>query len=113
VPLVQFSSALPRFARAPSLTGVNLKKSESDCDAPENCRNPALCPLNQVKAGTVVCVRELATSPEISDRLREMGLREDSRIRLVSHQDSVICQVCNARVALSQKLAEVILVEPV
>jgi len=52
-------------------------------------------------------------SPEISDRLREMGLREDSHVRLVSRQDSVICLVCNARVALSQKLAESILVEPV
>jgi Fe2+ transport system protein FeoA len=28
-------------------------------------------------------------------------------------QDSVICQVCNARVALSQELAEAILVETV
>jgi ferrous iron transport protein A len=104
---------LPRFARPPSLAEVNQKKSESNCDAPENCRNVALCPLNQVKAGTVVCVRELAASPEVSGRLREMGLREDSRVRLVSHQDSVICQVCNSRVALSRKLAEVILVEPV
>ena len=93
---------------------VNPKKSTPAGNAvPEECLRPAVCPLNQVKAGTVVCVRELAGSPEISDRLREMGLREDSRVRLVSHQDSVICQVCNARLALSQKLAETILVEPV
>ena len=69
--------------------------------------------MNRVKAGTVVCVRELAASAEVIDRLREMGLGEDQRVRLVSRQDSVICQVCNARVALSQKLAEAILVEPV
>lgn len=93
---------------------MNRKKPTPACDgAPEACPNPAICPLNQVKAGTVVCVRQLATSPEISDRLREMGLREDSHVRLVSRQDSVICLVCNARVALSQKLAESILVEPV
>lgn len=93
---------------------LNLKKPAPASDAaPEACAHPAVCPLNQVKAGTVVCVRELAASPEISDRLREMGLREDSHVRLVSRQDSVICLVCNARVALSQKLAETILVEPV
>lgn len=69
--------------------------------------------MNRVKAGTVVCVRELAASADVIDRLREMGLGEDQRVRLVSRQDSVICQVCNARVALSQKLAEAILVEPV
>lgn len=93
---------------------LNPKKPAPAGDAAsEACPNKAICPLNQVKAGTVVCVRELAASPEISDRLREMGLREDSHVRLVSRQDSVICLVCNARVALSQKLAETILVEPV
>lgn len=60
----------------------------------------------------MVCIRELMTNPEMSDRLREMGLGETQRVRLVSRQDSVICQVCNARVALSQQLADAILVEP-
>lgn len=92
---------------------VNPKKPAPPPEADSACPIRAVCPLNQVKAGTVVCVRELIATPEISDRLREMGLREDSRVRLVSHQDSVICQVCNARVALSRKLAEAILVEPV
>lgn len=59
-----------------------------------------------------MCVRELAATPDVIARLRELGLREDARIRLVSRQDSVICLVCNARVALSRKLAEAILVEP-
>jgi Fe2+ transport system protein FeoA len=69
--------------------------------------------LNRVAAGTVVCVRELVTSAEVRGRLREMGLGEDQRVKLLSHQDSVICQVCNARVALSSELAAAILVEPV
>jgi ferrous iron transport protein A len=95
------------------LTPVNRKKPVPASDAtPEVCVNPAICPLSRVKAGTVVCVRELTATPEIIDRLREMGLGEDQRVRLVSHQNSVICQVCNARVALSQELAEAILVEP-
>ena len=69
--------------------------------------------MNCVTAGTVVCVKQLALAPEISDRLREMGLGEEQRVRLVSSQANVICQVCNARVAISQELAESIFVEPV
>lgn len=68
--------------------------------------------MTRVKAGTVVCVRQLAAAPDVTSRLREMGLGEDQRVRLVSQQQNIICQVCNARVALSQELAETILVEP-
>jgi Fe2+ transport system protein FeoA len=49
----------------------------------------------------------------MSDRLREMGLGEEQRVKLVSSQSSFICQVCNSRVALSEELAKAILVEPV
>ena len=76
------------------------------------CAGAAICPLSRVAAGTVVCVRELAVTPEVSDRLREMGFRVDQHVKLLSTQDSVICQVCNARVALSGELADAILVEP-
>jgi Fe2+ transport system protein FeoA len=77
------------------------------------CSVPEVCPLTKIKAGTVVCIRQLATSAELGDRLRELGLGEDQKVRLLMQQDSVICQVCNARVAISQELAEAILVEPV
>ena len=71
------------------------------------------CALSTVEAGTTVCIKQLAVQPDVMNRLREMGLGEEQRIRLVSRHPSLICQVCNARVALSQKLAESILVEPV
>lgn len=71
------------------------------------------CALSTVEAGTTVCIKQLAVQPDVLNRLREMGLGEEQRIRLVSRHPSLICQVCNARVALSQKLAEAILVEPV
>jgi Fe2+ transport system protein FeoA len=77
------------------------------------CAQPELCPLSKVKAGTMVCVRELAAAPNVQDRLREIGLGEAQRIRLLTSEANVICQVCNARVAISQQLAEAILVEPV
>ena len=71
-----------------------------------------MCPLSRVKAGTLVCVRELAASPDMVSRLREMGLGEDQKVRLLSQDSIVICQVCNARVAIGQELARAIFVEP-
>jgi Fe2+ transport system protein FeoA len=77
------------------------------------CAGPAICPLSQIKAGTLVNIKQLMLAPDVSDRLREMGLCEEQQIRLLSGDSNFICQVCNARVALSEKLADAILVEPV
>ena len=77
------------------------------------CAEPGVCPLSCVKAGQVVCIRELATTPEIQARLREMGFGEQQLVKLVSRNSSIICQVCNARLGISKKLAESILVEHV
>ena len=76
------------------------------------CTEAVTCPLSTVEAGTVVCVKQLTAQPDVIDRLREMGLGEQQRIRLISRHPSLICQVCNARVALSQDLAKAIMVEP-
>ena len=75
------------------------------------CAGSHVCPLSRVKAGSVVCIRELAASPEVRVRLREMGFCEQQRIRLLSRQSNIICQVCNARLGISRQLAETILVE--
>ena len=77
-----------------------------------HCAGPSVCPLSQVKAGTMVCIKQLATSPEVTERLREMGLGEQQKIRLVSRNSNLICQVCNARLGISEQLADNILVEP-
>ena len=80
--------------------------------AAEHCGQPELCPLNQVSAGTAVRIKQLSASPEISHRLREMGFGEERRVRVVSQEANVICQVCHARLGLSQQLAAAILVQP-
>lgn len=80
---------------------------------PDACRAPALCPLNRVKAGTTVVVRQLTGTPETNQRLREMGFGEAQRVRVITLQSNLLCQVCNARLGLSARLAETILVEPV
>jgi Fe2+ transport system protein FeoA len=60
-----------------------------------------------------VRIKQLCAAPEVSHRLREMGLGEEQQVRLLSKQVQIICQVCHSRVALSARLAGAILVEPV
>jgi len=69
-------------------------------------------PLSRVVAGGTFVVRRLDGTPETNQRLREMGLGEQQRVRVISLQAHVLCQVCNARLGLSARLADVILVEP-
>jgi Fe2+ transport system protein FeoA len=71
-----------------------------------------LCPLSRVKAGVAVRIKQLCASPELQNRLRELGLGEDQIIKLLTSQTNFICQVCNARLAISEQLAQLILVEP-
>jgi Fe2+ transport system protein FeoA len=65
-----------------------------------------------VRAGEEVCIRQLAASPEVRARLREMGFCEKQRIKLLSRHSNLICLVCNARLGISRRLADTILVEP-
>lgn len=92
---------------------MNKKQPPSHEVLQGQCAGEAVCPLSRVQVGTRVCVKRLTSRPEICDRLRELGLVEDQVVRLVSRHHNVICQICNARVALSKALADAILVQPV
>ena len=70
-------------------------------------------PLSRVTAGRPVRICQLEAPPEVATRLREAGLYENQVIRLVSAGASLICQVCNTRLALSRELASTIHVMPV
>jgi Fe2+ transport system protein FeoA len=76
------------------------------------CPQPFLCPLSQVTTGAAVRIKQLSAPPEVTHRLREMGFCEEQKIKLLSRQANLICQVCNARLGISARLAEQILVEP-
>jgi Fe2+ transport system protein FeoA len=80
--------------------------------APRDESRCQLCPLSRVKAGVAVRIRRLCAAPEVQTRLRELGLGEDQIIKLLTSQTNFICQVCDARLAISQQLAQLILVEP-
>ena len=82
---------------------VSYRINSSDC---------ALCPLTRVKAGVAVRIKQLCASPEVAGRLREIGFGEEQIIKLLTSESNIICLVCNARLAISARLAQVIWVEP-
>ena len=75
------------------------------------CAGITVCPLSRVQAGTLVCIKQLSGSPETTHRLRELGLGEEQQIKLLTRKSNFICQVCNARLAISEKLADSIMVQ--
>jgi Fe2+ transport system protein FeoA len=77
------------------------------------CAGSGICPLSRVEAGTVVCIKQLSASPDITSRLRELGICEEQQIKLLARDSNFICQVCNARLGISEELADSILVETV
>jgi len=84
-----------------------------DHDVEEVCSQPFLCPLSAVRTGVDVRIKQLTAPAEVTHRLREMGFCEEQKIKLLSRQTSIICQVCNARLGISRRLAERILVEQI
>jgi len=74
---------------------------------------PELCQLSEVQAGDSVRIKQLSASPEMSKRLRELGFCEEQRLKLLSRNPNLICQVCNARLGLSSQLADLIWVEKI
>ena len=88
--------------KSPNLTPLNGE-----------CRQPEACSLDEARAGTFVRIKQLNATPEVSRQLREMGFCEEQRIKLLLKHTNVICQVCNARLGISNKLAQSIIVEPI
>lgn len=89
------------------------ESDQANDGAGEQCAQPFLCPLSAVRAGVDVRIKQLSAPAEVTHRLREMGFCEEQKIKLLSRQTSLICQVCNARLGISKRLAERILVEPI
>jgi len=81
---------------------ASINVDEPDC---------VLCPLSRVKAGVEVRVKRLCAAPEVATRLREIGFGEEQIVKLITGHTNIICLVCNARLAISTQLAQLILVE--
>jgi Fe2+ transport system protein FeoA len=85
------------------------KISEPGASTEARCE---VCPLSRIQAGVAVRIKRLCAAPEVQNRLRELGFCEDQIIKLLTSQTNFICQVCNARLAISEQLAQIIMVEP-
>ncbi len=90
-----------------------MSDSVNQLEAVDQRAESFVCPLSQIPSGTVCRIKQLLASPDLSVRLREMGFCEDQKIRLLIQQRCMICQVCNARLGISEQLARSILVEPI
>jgi len=106
-------SFLQLSLNCPTLAAVKQKPPPAFEVLEGRCAGPEVCPLSRVKAGAVVCIKHLTTTPEVTNRLRELGFCEEQRIRLLTRQSNFICQVCNARLAISERLADSIMVQAV
>jgi Fe2+ transport system protein FeoA len=90
---------------------VRIKWQKSTPDQ-ANLAPPASRPLSQVHAGIPVRIKRLEASPEVNQRLREMGFNEEQKIRVVTQSANLICQINSVRLGLSPGLAKSIWVEP-
>ena len=106
-------SVLQPSLNCPSFAAVKQKATPEFEIIEGRCAGTEVCPLSRIQAGAVVCIKRLTTAPEVSNRLRELGFREEQRIKLLAGKSNFICQVCNARLAISGKLADSIMVEAV
>lgn len=88
-----------------------MSKTKLSLRDASSCPNGELCPLAHVEVGCAVRIKRLSAPHEVTDRLREMGFCEEQKVKLLIKGNNVICQVCNARLGISTKLAEKILVE--
>lgn len=68
-------------------------------------------PLPRVRAGAPARIRALAAQPTVACRLRELGFCEGQRVTTLSGGGQTICLIRSARLALSGRLAECVLVE--
>ena len=106
-------SGLHKWGGYLNLARVKQKAMHPPIITSGQCAGPPLCPLSQVQLGAVVCIKALATSPELKGRLREMGFHEEQQVRLLSKDANYICQICNARLGISGKIAASIMVQAI
>jgi Fe2+ transport system protein FeoA len=105
ISLLETESQLPYVA-------LHVDKKTSAQANVEGAPNP-LCQLSGVQPGVFFRIKQLSASPEMTKRLRELGFCEEQRIKLLSRNPNLICQVCNARLGLSSHLADLIWVEKI
>lgn len=69
--------------------------------------------LHAARCGRDVRVIRLEAAEGVCQRLCEMGFCENACIKKLAHGGALLCCVCGVRVAISAKLAELIVVQEI
>ena len=95
-----------------SYAALKFRKTAVGVPAAAECGDLAMCPLARVSVGAVVCIKRLSDSPEICARLRQMGFCEEQKVKLLSLQPELVCQLRPAHcLNISKELAEGVIVQ--
>lgn len=89
-----------------------LRRREARPVAPAAHANLRLT-LKTAPVGCPLVIRELRADATACQRLRELGFCEEARVSKLPAGGNLICHVCGVRVALAQRLGELVFVEPV
>ena len=96
-------------------TRKTASKPLTQLSSPRDCKRP-FCPagifaLARLPCGVCVIVKALTLAHEKAEALRRIGIREGSRISLLSSSDPLLVAVGNSRIALGHDLARQVQVE--
>lgn len=69
-------------------------------------------PLTDLPVGESARVCALEGGADACQRLREIGFGESAVVEKISGEGTLLCRVCGTRIALSDRAARHILVEP-
>ena len=81
-------------------------KKECGCGVAEQ-------PLSDAPSGVSVQIKCLRGEEGVCQRLREMGFGESAIVEKVADHGTLICKVCDAKIAISKELAQNIIVKDV
>jgi ferrous iron transport protein A len=89
-----------------------MSDAKNDISCPKQLSHKRL-PLTDLPDGESGRVTGVNGRAELNQRLREMGFCESAVIQKIRGKRMLICELCGVRVALSDRAAEKIEVEPI
>jgi ferrous iron transport protein A len=92
-------------------TKDNSSRSELPSAAPAG--SGMATSLHAASCGKDVRVVRLEAEHGVCQRLNEMGFCENASIKKLAHGGALLCCVCGVRVAISARLAEMIVVQEI
>jgi Fe2+ transport system protein FeoA len=67
--------------------------------------------LADIKPGVTGRIMRLCATPEVNQRLREMGFCESKKVKMISRNSNIICKLGTVRFGVGRSLAQCICLE--